>query len=165
MSRKVFLSFHYQLDNWRVSQVRNIGAIEGQPVLGSNAWEDVANGGEVAIQKWIDAQMVGKSCNIVLIGSQTAGRKWVNYEFKKAWQDKKGVLGIHIHNLLDSDAKVSSKGKNPFSGFTLNDGKVAFDSVVPVYNPSGATSNDVYNTIADNIETWVEHAIKIRNDW
>lgn len=29
MARKVFFSFHYQPDNWRVSQVRNIGVIEG----------------------------------------------------------------------------------------------------------------------------------------
>lgn len=28
MARRVFYSFHYVPDNWRVSQVRNIGAIE-----------------------------------------------------------------------------------------------------------------------------------------
>ena len=36
MARKAFFSFHYQPDNWRVSQVRNIGVIEGnQP---ANFW-------------------------------------------------------------------------------------------------------------------------------
>ena len=52
MARKVFFSFHYQLDAWRVSQIRNMGLLEGQPLLSSNHWEDVAAGGEAAIQKW-----------------------------------------------------------------------------------------------------------------
>jgi hypothetical protein len=34
MAKKCFLSFHYKPDNWRVSQVRQIGAIEEQPLLG-----------------------------------------------------------------------------------------------------------------------------------
>src|SRR5665811_1435370 len=142
-----------------------IGAIEGQPLLSSQKWEDVAKGGDSAIQKWIDEQMSGKSCNIVLIGSNTAGRKWVNCEFTKAWQDGKGVLGIYIHKLLDHNQKPATKGLNPFSGFTLNDGKVQFDSVVPVYDPSGASSQAAYSTIANNIEAWVENAIAVRKKW
>lgn len=165
MARKVFYSFHYQLDNWRVQQVMNMGAIEGQPLLSSQAWEDVAKGGDAAIQEWIDDQMKGKSCNVVLIGSQTVGRKWVNYEFTKAWGDGKGVLGIYIHRLLDSNGSSASKGSNPFSRFTLNGGKVQFDAVVPVYDPSGLTSTDVYNTIKNNIERWVEDAIGVRGRW
>lgn len=165
MPRKVFLSFHYDNDNWRVQTIKNIGAIEGQQLLTSNQWEDVKAGGESAIEKWIDDNMSGKSCNIVLIGSQTAGRKWVKYEFKKAWADRKGVLGIHIHQLLDSNQKSSTKGRNPFSGFTINDGKTQFDSVVPVYDPAGSTSTAVYNSIVNNIETWVENAIAVRKNW
>jgi hypothetical protein len=165
MARKVFYSFHYELDSWRVSQVKKMGQVEGQPILQSNQWEDVEAGGDAAIQKWIDAQMIGKSCNVVLIGHKTAGRKWVNYELKKAWGDGKGLLGIHIHNLLDSNGQFSVMGSNPFSGFTINDGKVALDSVVPVKNPAGKTSTEVYATIRDNIEAWVEDAIAVRKQW
>lgn len=165
MARRVFYSFHYQLDNWRVQQVMNMGAIEGQPLLNSQQWEDVAKGGDAAIQRWIDEQMKGKSCNVVLIGSQTAGRKWVQYEFTKAWRDGKGVVGIHIHRLLDRNGNSTSKGRNPFSGFTLKEGTVQFDAVVPVYDPTGQTSTDVYNTIRNNIERWVEYAIGVRNRW
>lgn len=165
MARRVFYSFHYQLDNWRVQQIMNMGAVEGQPLLGAQRWEDVARGGDAAIQRWIDEQMQGKSCNVVLIGSQTAGRRWVEYEFKKAWSDDKGVLGIHIHRLRDQNQQTGAKGRNPFSGFPLNNGTVSFDSVVPVHDPGGWTSTDVYNTIAANIEAWVENAIAIRNRW
>lgn len=168
MSRKVFFSFHYQNDYWRVQQIMNMGAVEGQPLLGSQRWEDVARGGDRAIQAWIDEQLKGKSCNVVLIGSGTAGRKWINYEFTKAWGDGKGVVGIHIHRLLDRYQQPSVKGRNPFSGFVLNQGtsnEIAFDRVVPVYDPTGWTSADVYNTIKNNIESWVEHAISVRNQW
>ena len=44
MARKVFFSFHYQPDNWRVSQVRNIGVIEGNQPAKDNDWETVVGG-------------------------------------------------------------------------------------------------------------------------
>ena len=39
----------------------------------------------------------------VITGEHTAQRKWVQYEIKKSWDSGKGVLGIHIHNLEDSE--------------------------------------------------------------
>ncbi len=116
VARRVFYSFHYQLDNWRVQQIRNIGAIEGQSFLSSNQWEDVAKGGDAAIRAWIDEQMKGKSCNVVLIGSNTAGRRWVNYEFTKAWGDRKGVLGVHIHRLEDRSGDPRPREPIPSEG-------------------------------------------------
>jgi hypothetical protein len=165
MARKVFFSFHYQLDAWRVQTVKNMGRVEGQPLLTSNGWEDVAKQGDAAIRRWIDEQMAGKSCNVVLIGSQTAGRKWVEYEFKKAWGDGRGVLGIHIHKLLDQDRKPTVKGRNPFAGFTIDSGRANLDQVVPTYDPAGADSAAAYATISNNIEAWVENAIAIRKKW
>lgn len=44
MARKCFFSFHYTPDNWRVSQVRNIGAIEGNKPAKDNDWETVVGG-------------------------------------------------------------------------------------------------------------------------
>lgn len=161
MARRVFFSFHYQLDSWRVQQIKNMGAVEGQPLLSSQKWEDVAAGGAATIQKWIDEQMVGKSCNVVLIGSKTAGRKWVNYEIRKAWDSGKGVIGIYIHKLKDKDGYTSTKGANPFAGISLKNGKT-LDYYVKAINPAGATSTEVYNTIDDNLEQWVENAIAAR---
>src|SRR5262245_29220832 len=113
MARKVFYSFHFDNDYWRVQQVRNIGSVEGQTILAPNVWEEIRKKGKAAIQKWIDENMSGRSCVIVLIGSQTAGREWVDYEIKKAWTDKRGLLGIYIHRLLDQGKKPSVKGANP----------------------------------------------------
>jgi hypothetical protein len=95
VARKVFFSFHYLPDAWRASQIRNMGVLEGNPPVSDNQWETIVGGGDAAIERWIDAQMSGRSCAIVLIGSATAGRKWITYEISKAWNDGKGVVGIH----------------------------------------------------------------------
>ena len=84
MARKVFYSFHYNPDNWRASQVRNIGAIEGNQPAKDNDWETITKGGDKAIEKWIADQMSGRSCVVVLIGAGTANRKWINHEIARA---------------------------------------------------------------------------------
>jgi len=85
MPRKVFYSFHYIPDCARAAQIRNMGIVEGNPPASDNDWESVKKGGDAAIQRWIDGQLDGKSCAVVLIGAATAGRKWINYEITSAW--------------------------------------------------------------------------------
>lgn len=162
MARRAFYSFHYKPDNWRASQVRNMGVVEGDKPASDNEWETITRGGDAAIQKWIDSQLDGKSVAIVLAGANTAGRKWIDYEIKKAWDDKKGLLGIHIHNLKDNDGNQASKGSNPFSGFTV--GKRNLSDIVKTYDPPYLTSTDVYGYIKDNLADWIETAIDIRNN-
>jgi hypothetical protein len=162
MARKCFYSFHYKPDNWRVSKIRNIGVIEGNQTVSDNKWEEITSGGDAAITKWIDGEMSGKSCAIVLIGSGTAGRKWINYEIEKAWNDKKGLLGIYVHNILDVNNQQANKGTNPFDGYTVNGKNLS--SIVKAYDPPYKQSSSVYRHIADNIEDWVEEAISIRNN-
>src|SRR6185312_14133538 len=110
MARRVFYSFHFRNDHWRTGQVRNIGIVEGNCEVTDHKWEEVKKGGDKAIQKWIDDNLYGRSCTIVLIGNQTAGRKWINYEIEKSWNDGKGVLGIYIHGLKNSNGEQESKG-------------------------------------------------------
>lgn len=163
MARRAFYSFHYKLDNWRASQVRNMGVIEGNKPASDNDWETVKKGGDKAIKKWIDDQLYGKSVAIVLIGEKTAGRKWINYEIENAWNNNKGVLGIYIHNLKDSNGEQSNKGLNPFTGFNVN-GKPLND-IVKAYDPPYLTSVYVYDYIKENLAGWIEKAIEIRNKY
>ena len=163
--RRVFYSFHYKQDAARASQVRNIGVVEGNKPASDNDWEKVKKGGDKAIKNWIDNQLKGRSCTIVLIGEKTAGRKWIKYEIEKSWNDGKGVLGIYIHNLKDLNGNKSDKGRNPFDDFTMKrDGK-KLSSIVKAYNPPYTGSKSVYNYIADNLEDWIEEAIEIRNNY
>jgi len=140
-----------------------MGVIEGNRPVSDNEWEEITSGGDKAITEWIDEQMQGKSCAIVLIGANTAGRKWINYEIKKAWDDGKGVLGIYIHNLKNKDGEQSSKGRNLFEDFTVGEEKLS--KIVKAYDPPYSTSTNVYDHIKENLEDWVEEAIKIRDGY
>ncbi len=165
MARKCFFSFHYKPDNWRASQVRNMGAVEGNSPVSDNDWEKITDEGDKAIQKWIDGQLMGKSCSIVLIGSKTAGRKWIKYEIEKSWNDKKGVVGIYVHNLKDNYGDNATKGRNPFDDFTMTRDDTKLSRIVKAYDPPYSVSTNVYNHIKENIQDWVEEAISIRNNY
>ena len=163
IQRRVFYSFHYVPDNWRASQVRNMGVVEGSPPASDNDWETITQGGDAAIKKWIDGQMAGRSCSIVLIGSQTSGRKWINYEIEKAWNDGKGLLGIYIHGLKDRNSDQSVKGTNPFDNITVGGEKLS--TIVNAYDTPYLTSTNVYDYIKTNIANWIEEAILIRKKY
>jgi hypothetical protein len=161
MARRVFYSFHYSKDCWRVSQVKNIGTVEGQPLLSSNGWEEVEKGGDAAIEKWINDNMAGKSCLVVLIGEKTAGRRWVKHEIKKAWKDGKGVMGVYIHGLKDAGGNQGSKGADPFDQFTVNGGE-EMTKYAKAHDTPFASSTYVYDHIKENLSDWVEQAIELR---
>ena len=156
--RQIFYSFHFDNDVMRVLQIRNIGAIEDNKPVSANDWEEVKKKGKAAIEKWIDDNMSYRSCVVVLVGEETADRRWVKYEITKAWEDGKGLLGIYIHNINCPRNGKSNKGSNPFDQFSFKDGS-KLSSVVNCYNPS---STDAYNDIKNNIEAWIETAIAQR---
>lgn len=162
MARKCFFSFHYQPDSQRASQVRQIGAIEGNKPAKDNDWETITGGGDAAIKKWISDQMDSKTCTIVLVGNGTANRKWINHEIVQSWDEGMGVVGIYIHGLKNLDGETSTKGENPFDYITHGPTKSKLSSIVKCYNPGGVDSKARYAWISEHLENAVEEAIKIR---
>ncbi|MCK1695345.1 TIR domain-containing protein [Bradyrhizobium sp. 144] len=162
MARKCFYSFHYTPDNARASQVRNIGVIEGNRPAPDNDWEKVTKGGDDAIKKWIAEQMKGRTCCIVLVGSATANRKWINHEIIKAWDNGLGVVGIHIHGLRNLNGETSTQGNNPFDCIGFGNTGKKLSSIVKCYNPAGVTSQDKYAWISKHLANAVEEAVDIR---
>lgn len=93
--------------------------------------------------------MAYKKAVIVLIGQETASRPWVKYEIKKAWADRKPLLGVHIHG-LSSMGSVDSLGRSPFNPA----------AGIPVFDPTvlswtgGIDSKATYGKLFDNLERW-----------
>lgn len=154
----VFFSFYFKDDVMRVQQVRNIGSIEGNAPVSPNDWEDLKRAGSTAIKNWIDNTMKYRRCVVVLIGEHTAERPWVRYEIVKAWNERRGVLGVHIHNLRCPRSGTSRKGANPFSAVSLKNGRTLAE-YVKCYNPNPI---DAYGEIAQGLESWVTRAIADR---
>jgi MTH538 TIR-like domain (DUF1863) len=165
MARRVFYSFHYKPDCTRAARIRNMGVVEGNKPASDNDWETVTGGGEKAIQEWIDGQLEGKSCAVVLIGENTAGRKWIKYEIGKAWNTSTGVVGVYVHRLKDLDGDQSKKGDNPFDDFTMKRDDKKLSSIVKAYNPPYTDSKEVYAYINDNLADWIEEAVSIREEY
>lgn len=150
MAKTVFYSFHYDRDVHRVQLVRNINALEGQSLLNAQDWEAVRRRGRQAIENWIDDQMKYKRAVIVLVGRETAGREWVNYEINKAWKDRKPLLGVRIHGLASLRDGADRPGESPFNP----------NAHIPLFDPTvtgmyGAIDTKAtYNTLAQSLESW-----------
>jgi len=117
MARRVFFSFHYQRDVWRANVVRKSGVVIGSAAAGfydASIWEEAKKKGDAAIKKLIDSGLENTSVTVVLIGAKTAGRKYINYEIEQSIDRGNGILGIHIHNIEDSDGNKDTKGDVPY---------------------------------------------------
>jgi len=154
---RAFYSFHFSGDVSRVGQVRNIGVIEGDQLVDDNSWEKVKKGGSKAIEGWIDRQMAACDVVIVLVGKETAERPWVRYEIERAWNTRKKIFGIRIHGLKNLLGQTGSWGENPFDNIKLTDGS-RLSAYVPLHDPFGFSSQQVYAIIKENIEKWIRLA-------
>ena len=116
MARKVFFSFHYDRDLWRVNVVRNSGTIEGISVAGFHdefLWEETKAKGDKAVKKLIDKGLEGTSVTVVLIGAETANRKFVSYEIEQSVARGNGMLGLRVNHIKDKDGRVDPAGLVP----------------------------------------------------
>lgn len=157
MARSIFASFYYDGDADRVQQVLQMGAIEGDSLVTAQEWESVKFKTDAAIEKWIHDQMLRKSAVVVLVGSKTASRKWVDYEIRKAWDDRRPLVGIRIHGLKNLAGYTSQRGLDPFANVRLKNGS-RLDSYIDLHDPAGYDSRAVYKSISENIDTWVANA-------
>lgn len=156
--RQVFFSFEYNKDNWRASQVRNMGKVSDDSTFSDNDWEEVKEKTDDKIKEWIKSQLEKRSCIVVLIGNSTANRKWINYEIEQAYEMNKGIVGIYIHKLKDSNGNQTTKGENPFDYVYANNGD-KLSKYVKTFDSSFTTSSNVYSDIQENIEQLIEDAI------
>ena len=177
IKRQVFFSFHYDNDNWRVQQIRNMGIVEGNATVSPNDWEEVKQKGDENIKQWINSAMEYRSCVVVLAGRYTANRKWINYEIEHAWKEGKGIVVVYIHGLKNKDGNQDYQGENPLSYFCIDqkinyiahhrvpadNNEINLSRVCKAYNPPYSYSINVYQYISDHINEWCEEAITIRN--
>lgn len=152
MARRVFFSFHYQEDYWRVMQVRNHGQFQkvagnvnnAELFMNRDDWGSVKSYGDANIKRVINEGMKYTSVTVVLIGQYTYQRKYVKYEIERSDWDNKGIIGVRIHALRNSRSDLGVWGPNPFDYVFLT-------KTYPVYD---WVADGGY----DNFSGWVEQA-------
>lgn len=117
--RRVFFSFHYQNDIWRVNQVRHSWRYqheaqrEAEGFYDGSIWESSQRTGPDSLKNLIREGMKNTSVTCVLVGSETFGRRWVRYEIARSVIKGNGLLAVKIHLMGDRQGYVSREGLNP----------------------------------------------------
>jgi hypothetical protein len=160
MSRHVFYSLHYEADRSRCELVRKLPGLTPNLEAKAGEWATIQRTGEFAFKRWLEQQLRGRSCTVLLIGAQTALRPAIQYEIKRSWELRLGLLGVHVHGLADAKGVQSAKGPNPFE--RPENALGAHAGLIRVYDPPETDSKLIYRFIADNLAQWVEHAVASR---
>ncbi|WP_241710916.1 TIR domain-containing protein [Arthrobacter bambusae] len=156
MARQVFFSFHYDRDISRVNIVRNSGFLQPETgFIDHSLWEESKAKGDTALKALIDEGLKGASVTAVLIGAQTARRKWVDYEIENSWNNGKGLLGIRIHKLKNFSGLTDTSGADPFAHFSLKNNGGSLTDQVKIYD---WVADDGY----ENLSTWIDEAAAAR---
>ena len=163
MSRHVFYAFHYEADRSRVDDLLHSHALEANLEPSHAEWAKLKRGGEFATRRWIEAQLKGRSCTVVLIGKDTAARPLVHYAVQRSRELKLGLLGIHIPRLKDAQGLTSEKGENVFEHPECGLGSLG--RKIAVYDPPGDDSQQVYRYIVDNMAQWADEAAALTRVW
>ena len=120
VKRRVFFSFHYQSDIWRVNQVRNSwrfqheSAREAEGFFDASLWESSQRRDPDSLKELIRTGMENTSVTAVLVGSNTFERRWVRSEIARSIVKGNGLVGVQVHLLRDRLGNISVQGPSPF---------------------------------------------------
>jgi len=118
--RRTFFSFHFQVDVTRAYVVKNSWVTkderEDAGFFDASVFESKQRAGDDVLKRFLTDALNGTSVTCVLIGGQTAYRKWVRYEVVRSFQRGNGLFGIRIHGIknLDRPPQLGTYGENPF---------------------------------------------------
>jgi len=158
MARKVFYSFYYKEDISRTMVVRNrwltrsTQTISG--VIDKADFEKIKKAGNISIKNWIKKQLNGTSVTVVLLGSNTLSRDYVNYEICESIRRGNAIIGVHINGIKDFQGRTSSKcNAHTVIKQNINSDDIYFDEICDIYDYK---LDDGYNNLAN----WVEIAVR-----
>lgn len=161
MVRRVFFSFHYDRDIWRVNQVRNSWVTKpNREVAGywdASLWEETKARGARAIRNLIDEGLKNTSVTAVLIGYETAEREYVKYEISQSVNRGNGLLGVYIHNLKNQYGRTDYKGMNPFNTLKFSSSNRPLSEHYYTYN---WVNDNGYNYFGSWVEAAAERAAR-----
>lgn len=150
MGRTVFFSFDYDVDKYRMWNIRESNRFRNNDNQDSglfrsrDRWESVRLKTPTAIRNWIDEGLKYSGVTIVLISGKTYESDWVRYEIEESERQGMGMFGIRVHKMEDLNNSFGTRGPNPFSYADIYKSYPVYDWV----------DDDGYG----NINRWVQQA-------
>lgn len=169
MARRTFFSFHYKPDATRAWVVRNSwvakvaqGEREDAGFFDSSVFEAAQRTSDDALKSFLSKGLKNTSVTCVLVGTETALRRWVRYEIFRSFICGNGIFAVRIHTIADLRKMLATKGPNPFDNvaFTLDGDQVRFKE----YMTNGwQSARDVgsmrLNEVTYDLDTLTNHTL------
>lgn len=122
----------------------------------SAEFEKVKRTGTANVHRWINEQMENTSVTVVLIGSQTLSRPFVQYEICHSLARGNALIGVYVNHIKDMRTGFTSMGQSSHMiiGQYDNGRPAYFDEVCDgIYDY-------VYDNGYDNLGNWIEAAAR-----
>jgi len=135
MARRTFFSFHYVPDVSRAWVVRNSwvtkvaqGEREDAGFFDSSVFEAKQRESDDILKRFLREGLVNTTVTCVLVGTETALRRWVRYEIFRSFIRGNGLFAVRIHTIPNLKKATSSIGANPFDSvaFSVDDDRLRF---------------------------------------
>ena len=118
---------------------------EATPFLTRRQLMGMIEDGIPSIYAWVEAEIARCDASVVLIGSMSSGRHFMEYEIAQSIRQHKPMIGVRIHGIPHGDTQGSAAGENP---------------LFPMF--------PVYDWLEDdgpaNLHAWVQAAIDDQGD-
>jgi hypothetical protein len=124
VKHKLFLSYHHNGDQLYYNEFSR-AFHDTYDVIYDNSLEREIDSDNVdyVMRRIRENYITGSSCTIVLVGKDTWGRKYVDWEIKATLEKEHGLIGVHLPTAPTSaENKISVPGRlldNIQSGFAL----------------------------------------------
>lgn len=94
--RKVFVSYHHGGDQGAYNSFSQLYCRQGYDVIQDNSLRNAhdSEDPQYIMQSIRDKNISGTSCTIVLVGANTYGRKYVDWEIKGTLDKEHGLIGV-----------------------------------------------------------------------
>jgi len=169
MARRAFFSFHYKPDATRAWVVRNSwvtkvsqGERDDAGFFDSSVFEAVQRESDDTLKRFLRDGLKNTAVTVVLVGAETALRRWVRYEIFRSFMRGNGLLAIRIHSIAGFNKMPSSKGPNPFDNvaFAVDGDQVRFKEYMTTgWQPAKDVGSMPLSEVSYDLESRSNHTL------
>jgi hypothetical protein len=169
MARRTFFSFHYKPDVKRAWVVRNSwvtkvaqGQREDAGFFDSSVFEAAERESDDVLKRFLREGLKNTTVNCVLVGKETALRRWVRYEIFRSFMRGNGLFGVRINTIAALKSPPTEAGANPFDNlaFLLDDDRLRFKEYMTTgWQFAKDVGSMPLNDVSYDLEGMTHHAL------